>query len=83
MPKFPRNGGLFVRLPFPDKGRLQLVLVTPVGTQVGTQIGGSYDGKTGLRLRNLPAAVSDWLAVRRPEFGRTFVRVPSDTSRTV
>ena len=46
-PKFSRNCDLFVRLPFPDNGKLQLVLVTLVGMQVGTQIGGSYDGRTG------------------------------------
>ena len=53
-PTFPRNCGLFVRLPSPDNGRLELVLVTPVGTQ----------------LRNLQAAVSDWSVPLRPKSGR-------------
>ncbi|KAK2170761.1 hypothetical protein NP493_1143g01000 [Ridgeia piscesae] len=66
-PKCSRNCGLFVRPPSPDNGRLQLVLVTPVGTQVGTQIDGSHDGTTGLQVRNLPAAVSDWSVPLRPK----------------
>ena len=60
-PTYSRSCGLFVRLSFPDNGRLQLVLVKPVGMQVGTQIGGSQDVRTGFWLRNLPATGSDWL----------------------
>ena len=82
-PKFSRNCGLFVRLPSSDNGRLQLVLVKPVGTQVGTQIGGSHDGRTGLRQGNMPAAVTDWSVWLHPEFSQGFLWAPGNTSRTV
>ena len=61
-PKCSRNCSLFFRLPSPDNGRLHLGRVTPVETQVATQIGGLHDGTTGLRILNLPAAVSDWFS---------------------
>ena len=58
----PVTAVCFFRLPSPDNGKLQLGQVTPVETQVATQIGGLHDGTTGLRIRNLPAAVSDWFS---------------------
>ena len=56
-------------------GRLQLVLVT----QVGTQIGSSHDRTTGLQLRNLLVAVTDWSVPLHPKVSSA----PGDTSRTV
>ena len=75
-PKFYCNCGLFIRLPSPDNGRLQLVLVMPAGMQVGTQIGSSHDRRTGLQVQNLPAAVSDWSVRLRPERGNVYRFLP-------